>query len=50
VPVAQFATTIVAGALGAGLAIALVGASLWLALPALVGVTAASLIAGRGER
>lgn len=50
VPIAQLASTVVAGALGAGLAVALVGASLWLALPAVLGVTAASLVAGPGPR
>jgi hypothetical protein len=49
VPTAQLASTVVAGALGAGLAVALVGASLWLALPAVIGVTVASVVAGRGR-
>lgn len=49
-PTAQLASTVVAGALGAGLAVALVGASLWLALPAVLGVTVASLFARRDPR
>jgi hypothetical protein len=49
VPTAHLASTVVAGALGAGLAVALVGASIWLALPAVLGVAVASLFAGRAR-
>jgi hypothetical protein len=49
VPTAQLASTVVAGALGAGLAVTLVGASFWLALPAVLGVTVASLFAARAR-
>jgi hypothetical protein len=49
VPTAQLASTVVAGALGAGLAVTLVGASLWLALPAVLGVTVASLLVDRAR-
>jgi hypothetical protein len=50
VPTVQLASTVVAGALGAGLAVALVGASFWFAVPAVLGVTFASIVAGRNRR
>jgi hypothetical protein len=49
VPTAQLASTVVAGALGAGLAVALVGASLWAALPAVLGITVASVVVDRSR-
>jgi hypothetical protein len=43
----QLASTVIAGALGAGLAVVLVGASPLLMLPAVLGVTAATVVVTR---